>query len=970
MTAVSVLPRKMTRATILKRLQAHLLRFTSRSATQSAWAAIGWAFVSAVLATLLVGWVDLLVDLPPALRIVLLLGVLATPIVVGRWFYRRSRRQSSLQQLTQRVDQVLESHGEVSAGVDLSQSQAAAGHAPPLTQGLTLLAMLRAAGLLSTVAIEEAVPGTQVAKALASAGAAACFSFLLTVSLPGLVWTETLRFLDPLGDHPSWSRLTFAISPGDIEVPYADRIDIDVQVTGPNPERVELVIERTPQPVAADRQPTPPTEDREILPMFEAGDGNWRASLAQVTSPAKYYVRSGNARSRRHQIDLIYVPEIEEVRFRIIPPAYTRRAPFEGPLPPGGLSGLPGTIVEVTAKSNRPLSGGTVQLFSEAGSNAVALLASANDPNVALGSFPIETAGRMELHVRDTEQRHSREPFQAPISLLADQTPFVRLLEPRAVSFATPDAVLPVMLAAEDDYGLATVELFRNLNNSSYRPQSLTIADPPPTRVNEVVMLPLSAYRLEPGDELRLFVRVTDNDPAPPVPGLNATATTGKGSETAVAVIQIIARSEFDRMQQTRETLETLLSKYQQAQRRVESLQEELEQLRKELENEPADSPLSEERQEQLEQMEQRLAAEADALEKLADHKLPFALDEELTPELQKLAKQVRDSAEALAKRSPSQTGQEAREQLDQLQQELKKGEEQLQEETGPSLELLSKVFPLMENEARFGDLAGRQRDLAERLRSLRDQENPDQPAARARMRELEAEQRALREELTELTQQIRERAESLPEEEGFDELRQTALDFAEALQKSGAAGKMGEAEQGLGQFSGSTGFEAAQKAAELLESLMSKCDGMGEAGGSCPPKFQPKHGNSLQQTMQQLLQQMGLKPGNSDGNGSGTGGGSGYSASRSTSQNVGLYGSEPMVDQSSAARSGPPGDRNAKGARGSQDSSTDRDPRDGGLSFRRRIVSGGSGDLAVPPRYRDRVGRYFQRLADELGER
>jgi hypothetical protein len=824
---------------------------------------------------------------------------------------------------------------------------------------------------MAAIAPHAVVSAKWLRRSTASAVLLTFATFLLVVTMPRLVWTEMQRFFDPYGDHPPYSRLVFDVTPGDVEVLYADGVDIHAVVRGPNPERVELVVERgTSRGSSAGSAAV----ERQILPMFPEPDNGWRTSLAQVVEPAEYFVRSGSARSRRYHIDVILVPEIVDVQFRITPPAYTRRAPYEGSLPHDGLSGLMGTVVEVRARSNRPLGGGTIQVIGESGTSTVSLTPSADDPQVATGSFPITQHGRMELHVFDPEQRRSRVPFHAPITLLEDQSPFVRLLEPREISFATPDAVLPVVLAAEDDYGLSAVELYRNLNNSAYRPQPIEVADPPPTRANDVVLLPLRDYRLEPGDEIRVFARVTDNDPHPlAVDGGDAgEPQIGKGAESAVALVRIISREEFDRLQQSRESLESLLSKYQQAQRRVESLQEELETLQKQVAADPADSPLSEERQQDLERLTKRMQEEAEALQKLAESALPFDLDKQLTPELERLQKLVKDAAESLSKRPQNASASQTGELLEQLQQQLAEGSKQFQDATEPPLELLSQVFPLMENSARFVQLYERQRDLAERLKSLRALDNPDSPAARARMRELEAEQRVLREELADLTQEIRENAEQLPDDERLNELRETALKFAEDLRKCGAAGKMGEAEQGLSEFSGSTGHAAAEEAANILEQFLSRCSGMGGQCKSCLPKFQPGLSNSLSQTMDQLLQQMGLGMGMGDGGnpGLGTGFGNGYSARRSSAQNVGLYGSQPMVDAASSRASGQPSNRQS-GTRGRGAGGDDnRDPRDGGLSFRRKLTAGGSGDFTVPPRYRDRVSRYFQRLADELGDR
>src|SRR5205085_80513 len=162
----------------------------------------------------------------------------------------------------------------------------------------------------------------------------------------------------------------------------------------------------------------------------------------------------------------------------------------------------------------------------------------------------------------------------------------------------------------------------------------------PRPRVYEVVYLQLAAYGLEPGDEIKLFARAEDNDPAG-----------AKGAESPVATVRIISQEEFEKLVRAREGLELLQSKYQQARRRLESL-----------------------------------AAEAEELQKKGTDK------------------------EAIA-----------------------------------PLERLAQVMPLLEDSASFVTLAQRQRDLATRLKPLKDQEKAADQATRTRMRDLRAEQEELR---------------------------------------------------------------------------------------------------------------------------------------------------------------------------------------------------------------------------------
>ena len=104
--------------------------------------------------------------------------------------------------------------------------------------------------------------------------------------------------------------------------------------------------------------------------------------------------------------------------------------------PPGGLAGLPGTTVEVDAQSNRPLAGGNVSITeARLQLRSVAMSGSGNE---ATGSFVINAPGKFNLTLADIKGQSSTDSFAGTISLLADEKPFVRILQPPSTSFANP----------------------------------------------------------------------------------------------------------------------------------------------------------------------------------------------------------------------------------------------------------------------------------------------------------------------------------------------------------------------------------------------------------------------------------------------------------------------------------------------------------------------------------------------------
>ena len=894
-------------------------------------AGVCWGVTAAMLVLLNGAWLDLLWEMPPRVRVVCSALAAAAVLALITGALTWARRRGTPQFLAQELDRVAGSGGQIRSGVDLALAPAPAS---TLSVGLADLAVRHAETLSASIPGSRAVPARPLWWSLGGLSLLTAGVAVLVLVMPRLAYTQWLRFSDPYGDHPPYSRVAYHVEPGDVQVIYGQGLDIRVTTEGAAVERVDLVVQ--PDEGAA----------AEMVPMFPEADGGWRATVAQVTAPGQYHVRSHAGRSKKFRIGVTTVPRLEQVRFRVTPPAYTNHQPYEGPLPQGGLSGLPGTRVQIWAKSNRPLSSGSVRV-PPTDSNAVKLEPLSPGSQEVSGTFEIAVQGKMRLWVTDTDDQRSLEEFVAPVNLLADERPFIRLLEPPAQSLATPHANLPIVLAAEDDYGIARIQLFRSLNDSRAMPLDVPVPLPPRTRFTETVVLPLETYGLLPGDEIKLFGRVEDNDPAGP-----------KGAESPLAVVRIISQDDFERMLRQREGLEVLLNKYQQALRRMESAQEETDRLRKKAREKPPEQDADKEFRDELEKLADRLQKDADDLRKSAAKKMPYDLDQHLSKELAKLAQQLEAAAQSARtlSRQPGLKNGKASEALAKLQKQLEGDRLQYEQQVMEGLEHLASLFPLLEEQARFISLYERQKELAERLRSLKGRDKEDSPQLKARMRDLQQSQQEIRAELENLLDRIEDHVAKLPEDRKLDKLRESAREFVKAARASGAAEAMTEAESGLAEFSGTRGHAGAQKAAEALEKLISQCNGMGGEGMLCL-RFSPSLSAGLGNTIEQLLGEMGF--------GNGQGNGNGYSARSNSLANMGLYGSMPTSlsgDRGGSSRSASP---RGSGARGRSDRAEATSAEAASKSS-----AAGAADASVPPSYRRRVAEYFQRIADETSSK
>ena len=904
-----------------------------------------WALVGLASVLLAGMWLDLLWELSPGTRIVMLLTACAVGLGLLAWRIRRSLWLTRPAWTARLLDRTGDCGGTVVSGWELSavSSPNVAPSPSILTTGLTSMAVAHAAVLAHSVPVAQTVSWRPARAAAGVCSSLVAGIVLLLLFIPSLVSTQWKRFIDPYGNVPPFSNLEFVVEPGDTTVIYGQGLDIRVVARGAPVERMELVID---------------TQGKsESLPLFHVGTDQWRATVTRIVDPASYFVRAERARSRRYQIGIITTPRIEAVKFQITPPAYTRETTYEGPLPKDGIAGLAGTRVVVWAHSNRPLSGGAIDITGTDYSDQVALQPTTAGGSEVTGEFTIRNHGKFALQVVDTANQASVTPFSSVIVRLDDQRPFVRLIEPPAMSLATPTASVPVTVAAEDDYGIARVQLYRSLNNSRPLPMDLQIEEPPPRRLQERTYLPFAEYGLLPGDEIKLFARVEDN--APP---------DRQGAESGVVTIRIVSQADFERMLRVRQGLEVLTSKYQQAQRRMESLAAEIKALQEQLADLPPDSPVAQELRDKLDKLAENLRQQARAIEESAEHLLPYDLDKNLTDQLQQLANTLNEAAqsvEAAAGEAGLSHGKLAQE-LGDVAQRLTGGDKQFRQKATEPLEHLALLFPLLQDESRFAVLALRQRDLAERMAALRGHDGEDRPELKARMRDLEEEQRTLRQELGELLTDIEDHVQRLPDDPKLEQLRQTATEFVTALRDSGAAEAMSDAEAALIEFSGTRAHERAVEAADILDSFLSKCQGMGKACKSCLA-FNPGLSDGLGNTVEQLLAEMGLGSGSGSGSGFAAGGSSGYSAQRGGQNNVGMYGGLPtlgpagMGQGNSQQAAGPGSGGSLAGGHNAQDPAL--------ISTDATREASGVGQGEIPLRYRQRVGQYFQRLAEELGQ-
>ncbi|MFM2094131.1 MAG: Chromosome partition protein Smc, partial [Planctomycetota bacterium] len=951
-------------------------------------------------------------DFSPTARIVAMAAALAAGMAAFRKTRSRTTESARQRQIAMRLDDCLHAGGEVLTGYELSTSSLVASPVE-LTRGLAVLAVERARLVATTVTQSQAVSDKPLRIAAGCLVAIVAIGGIVGLAAPRMARTECARFFDPLGDHPPFSATQLQLEPGSISVRYGDGFEVRVTTTGPELEGLDLILEPSNEPKRASLN-TPPEHVAEsagaqtsadakrsgtastsgiqrepiVLPMFRQTAGEWRAVVASVTSDLAYYAQARSTRTPRYQIRALTVPEITEVRFRVLPVDYTREPIYEGPMPSHGITGLADTVIEVVVTSNRPLKSGRVKWspsdHSKTGSQPGADQTATASPKTALapltlepvggtnanqvtGRWLLDHSGSFAIHVTDQEGQESREPFRGMMELRFDQKPFARFLEPAALSYATPSVELPVTIAAEDDFGVSQLRLFRSINGRELDPIDVPLDSPPARRQEVSLPMQLGEWGVAPGDVVTLLARVSDNHPGEQ-----------QVSDSEQVTIQIVSDDEFSRLLRSREGLQAMIAKYEQAQRQLEHLVESLDQLQRQLEKRSPEGKLTEAERERVEEVEKQAADAAASTRESTSQDFPYDLDQSLKQELDKMADKLGEFQQQIDQsREEVDKAGDITSRLAEWKQQLDRNRRDFQHGVTDPLEQLSRAYPLLEDQRRFAQLQQRQQSLTDRMKSLKNEDSgrdAGDPQMKADMRQLEQDQQQLREDLGEWLSEIDNHALQLPSEPAtFKELGEAAREFANQVRNSEIDRSMSAAEKALAEFRGEQGQVESQRASDAMRDLMQAAESMGQSAEqtSRELQFTPGEG-ALGDTLEQLLEDAGLGGSSQqesspeqDGKGSQeprSGGKPGASDSPTESEGSEGNDSEPQGDKPSGKNdAGENGAGKKRGGKNREGTEQPGESGESGSSSRGGQAAGQRSDSKNRPRRKDleKVGLY-----------
>ncbi len=375
----------------------------------------------------------------------------------------------------------------------------------------------------------------------------------LFAALPRQTACLLARAAAPFLNLPNVHGITLSVSPGDTVLVAGGSVDVQVTLTSPRNLGVKL------RQFTADG-----TMTRHNLSPGAAEKGRvvFRKAFDDVQAAFRYQVQAGNALSRIYSVKVLYPPRVRQVDIRYDYPPYTQLAPLLLSNSAGDIQAVAGAAVTVSAVLNQWVPSAVVEVErrlpgvaaagnlakpAAAGSNAPAAellfavtgAVSRADSNLFRSVFtwtmPPALAGDWRVKLLN-QQGLPGAPFQRQIRTDPDQAPGVHILHPEQKQFQlNPTDLMPLVFAANDDYGLASVDLLLEVDGRSQSPQRLwTLAAGSTQAVKTVgrqVLLEMAQFPA--ARQVKLQLQATDILPSGAQAGLSDTCLITLGPKVA-----------------------------------------------------------------------------------------------------------------------------------------------------------------------------------------------------------------------------------------------------------------------------------------------------------------------------------------------------------------------------------------------------------------------------------------------------
>jgi len=340
----------------------------------------------------------------------------------------------------------------------------------------------------------------------AAGGVVLVFLAIMAVN-PGMAKRLVLRAVAPYANIPNIYSDMLTVKPGNTIIPEGRRLEVIVDVDS---RYVKLASFRKTLPDGSE------VSDAMIAMPTDTG-AHFSLTLPPATTGFKYRISAGDALTQYYTVTVVPPPMVDRLELRYDFPPYLAQAPKTDSPSKGDISAVAGTVVTITALTNKPVNPPDLRINGQS-LQKPPLRAGTGDGRTWQFQLPLTAGlrGRWSMGLKDEMDFTSTTPDRT-IETLADKGPVVKLLNTEKKIRLKPTDALPLSYEMNDDFGLASAEVY--VETDSRKTERLAIALPeskggPVRDAAGVFPMTLSSLQLAGVKELTLVIRAIDNLPA------------------------------------------------------------------------------------------------------------------------------------------------------------------------------------------------------------------------------------------------------------------------------------------------------------------------------------------------------------------------------------------------------------------------------------------------------------------------
>lgn len=284
------------------------------------------------------------------------------------------------------------------------------------------------------------------------------------------------------------------VKPGSTTVPRGADLAVSARLVGFQSDQASLMIRKSK------------TAAFERLPLIRGESDRYQGTLFDVNAPLEYFVEAVGVRSPVFSLNVADMPYVQRLELEYHFPAYTGLQPRK--IEDGGdIAVVRGTEIRVRAVPTMPAAGGAIVIDDK---TSVPLTVGADGALAA--NFTADHDGFYRVQLEAPKGPTVDASPKYSIDVLADQPPSVSFTKPGRDTSASPIEEVFLEARAEDDYGIASLDLVYSVNGGPEKTIKLFDSARRMPDVSAGHTLYLEELDVKPGDSVSYYARAFDNN--------------------------------------------------------------------------------------------------------------------------------------------------------------------------------------------------------------------------------------------------------------------------------------------------------------------------------------------------------------------------------------------------------------------------------------------------------------------------